>query len=271
MEWYKQIKTTTDPDVHFDGFDMERTQNGEVRARRVKIKAKSYDQELVSAVSSLSESKLNALGLCVSIANCLKGESVFDFLIIDDPIQSLDSEHEAQFVNIVRNLVEKCDKQVILLSHNQSWLNQLKAGCRSLNGWFYEFTGYTQVGPHISLVEWEKWQERLKCVNAILSDPNADSLKLQQAEAEIRIAVGDITSQIYLKAKGIRKSPHDLNSSKVINLLTECGVDTQLVNKIGQTFSTTDDSHHAPSTYSPNRDRIMKYLSWVYDLAKYLN
>jgi hypothetical protein len=270
MEWYDQIKTTTDPDVHFDGFDMERNQKGEVRARRVKIKAKSYDQELVSAVSSLSESKLNALGLCVSIANCLKGQSVFDFLIIDDPIQSLDTEHEAQFVTIIRNLVEKCGKQVILLSHNRPWLNQVKEGCRSLNGWYYEFTGYTQIGPYVSIVEWEKWQERLKGVKGILNDPYADSIKLQQAEEEIRITIADLTSEIYKKIKGIKKSPHDLNSSKVMTMLTECGVKTDLVNKIGQTFCTTNDSHHAPDTYSPNRDRIMKYHSWTHELSKYL-
>jgi hypothetical protein len=270
MEWYNQIKTTTDPDVHFDGFDMDRNQKGEVKARRVKIKAKSYDQELVSAVSSLSESKLNALGLCVSIATCLKGESVFDFLIIDDPIQSLDTEHEAQFVAIIRNLVEKYGKQVVLLSHNRPWLDQVKAGCRSLNGWFYEFTGFTQIGPHISIVEWEKWRERLKGVKAIIEDPTADSIKLQQAEEEIRLAIADISSELYNKIKGVRKSPHDLNSTKVKNILTECGVETNLVDRIGQTFCTTDDSHHSAETYSPTRDRIKKYHSWTHELTKYL-
>jgi hypothetical protein len=270
-EWYDQIKTTTDPDVHFDGFDMERNLKGEVRARRVKIKARSYDQELVSAVSSLSESKLNALGLCVSIANCLKGQSIFDFLIIDDPIQSLDTEHEAQFVNIVRNLVEKCHKQVILLSHNRPWLDQVKDGCRFLNGCFYEFTGYTKVGPHISVVDWENWQGRLKVIKSILDDPGSNTIRLQQAEEEIRIAVAEITSKIYAKVKGVKKSPHDLNSAKVIQILIECGVDKDLISRIGQTFSTTDDSHHAPQKYFPTRDRIMKYYSWVQNLSNYLN
>ena len=135
MEWYKQIRTTGDPDVHFDGFDMERTQKGEIKARRVCIKAKSYGQDLVSAVSSLSESKLNALGLCVSIATNLKGQSPFEFLVIDDPIQSLDAEHETQFIQVIRSLVVDRGKQVIVLSHNRKWLDQVKAGCRSLNGW----------------------------------------------------------------------------------------------------------------------------------------
>lgn len=153
MEWYGQIKTTGDPDVHFDGFDIERTKKGELKARRVQIKAKSYGKKLVSAVSSLSESKLNALGLCVSIATNLKGESPFDFLIIDDPIQSWDAEHEIQFIEVIRRLVER-GKQVILMSHNRKWIDMVRSGCRTINGRFYEITGYTEAGPHIAEISW---------------------------------------------------------------------------------------------------------------------
>ena len=42
MDWYVQIRTTGDPDVHFDGFDMERTKQGDLKSRRVRLKAKSY-------------------------------------------------------------------------------------------------------------------------------------------------------------------------------------------------------------------------------------
>jgi len=271
MEWYEQIKTTGDPDVHFSGFDMERTQKGEIKARRVSIKAKSYGEELVSAVSSLSESKLNALGLCVSIATNLKGQSPFEFLIIDDPIQSLDAEHETQFIQVIRALVEKCGKQVILLSHNRRWLDQVCTGCRALNGWFYEITGYTQAGPHISSIAWEKWKERLKVVNAIVEDPESGTVKLQQAEEEIRIVVAELTSELYRKKKGIQKSPHSLNSAQVEKMLIECGVKTSLVNQIVQTFCTTDDSHHAPADYYPGRERIRRYHSWAHELAQLLN
>lgn len=269
MEWYGQIKTTGDPDVHFDGFDIERTKKGELKARRVQIKARSYSKELVSAVSSLSESKLNVLGLCVSIATNLKGKSPFDFLIIDDPIQSWDAEHEIQFIEVVRRLVER-GKQVILMSHNQKWIDQVRSGCRTLNGWFYEITGYTEAGPHICEVPWEKWTERLGGVDAILKDPNAGSLRLQQAEEEIRIIVAELASEVYLKKKGIRKSPHDLNSTKVRKMLLECSIEEGLVDKIIQTFETTDDAHHAPVNYAVHRERIRHYHAWAHELAKHL-
>lgn len=270
MEWYGQIKTTGDPDVHFGGFDMERTTKGELKARRVQIKATSYGKDLVSAVSSLSESKLNALGLCVSIATNLKGDSPFEFLIIDDPIQSWDAEHEIQFIEVIRKLVER-GKQVILLSHNRKWMDQVRSGCRTLNGWFYEITGYTEAGPHISEVPWEKWIERLKEVDAIVKDPKAGSVKLQQAEEEIRIVIAELTSELYLKKKQVRKSPHDLNSTKVRKMLLECGVKAGLVDNITQTFETTDDAHHAPADYAVQRERIRRYHAWVYELAQLLS
>jgi hypothetical protein len=270
MEWYRQIKTGGDPNVHFGGFNMERTTKGKLKARRIQIRGTSYGKDLVSAVSCLSESKLNALGLCVSIATSLKGNSPFEFLIIDDPIQSWDDEHETQFIEVIRKLVKR-GKQVILLSHNRRWMDQVRAGCRTVNGWVYEITGYTEAGPHISKSPWEKWTARLKEVDAILKDPDAGSLKLQQAEEEIRIVVADLASELYYEKKQIRKSPHTLNSTEVRKILVGCGVKAELVDNITQTFETTDDAHHAPVDYVAQRERIRRYHAWVHELAQLLN
>ncbi len=269
MEWYGQIKTTGDPDVHFDGFDIERTKKGELKARRVQIKARSYGKDLVSAVSSLSESKLNVLGLCVSIATNLKGESPFHFLIIDDPIQSWDAEHEIQFIEVIRRLVER-GKQLILMSHNRKWIDMVRSGCRTINGLFYEITGYTEAGPNITEIPWVKWIERLKEVDSIVKDQTATSVKLQQAEEEIRIVNAELTSELYFKIKQFMKKPHDLNSTKVRKMLVECGVDISLVDRITQTFETTDDAHHAPADYAAHRQRIQRYHAWAHELAKLL-
>lgn len=267
MEWYSQIRTTGDPDVHFSGFDLERTAKGDLKARRVQIKATSYGKDLISAASSLSESKLNALGLCVSIATNLKGETPFGFLMIDDPIQSWDAEHEIQFIDVIRKLLE-LGKQVILLSHNRKWIDQVRSGCRSINGCFYEITGYSVTGPHIAERPWASWRQRLNEVDAILKDKNADNVKLQQAEEEIRIVVALLSVDLYRKRLRIEKSPHDINSDKARKILVECGVDTGLIDRITQTFSTTDDAHHAPFDYAVHRQRIQLYAGWANELAQ---
>lgn len=268
-KWYDLIKTEGDPDIHFDGFDLDRTVKGDLKARRVQVRAKSYGLDLVSAVSSLSESKLNALGLCMSIAANLRSPTPFEFLVVDDPIQSLDAEHETQFIGIVRKLVEEEGRQVILLSHNQSWLRSLRQGCRTVNGWYYEIKGYTVAGPVIEVVPWTTIQHRLQEIAAILEDPSASTIRLQQAEEEIRILVGEVTADLYLRVKGVYKSPHNLNSVKVRKMLVECSVPQGLVDRIEQTFITTDNAHHAPADYVAVKQRIRKYRSWVQELITY--
>ncbi len=267
MNWYRQIRTTGDPDVHFSGFDMDRTQKGDIRSRRVQIKASSYGKDMVSAVSSLSESKLNALGLCLSIATNLKPGCPFDFLFIDDPIQSWDEEHGIQFIEIVHKLIDN-GKQVILFSHHKKWLEQVRTGCRSLNGLYYEITSYNKSGPVIVQKAWCSWKQRLDLVDAMLKDNTADSIRLEQAEAEIRQVIFELTAQIYLACKGTKKEPNKLNASLVSRALIECGVSNGLVDRISQTFVTTGDAHHTDS--SGLRERIRRYHSWTHELAKYL-
>lgn len=268
MDWYDQIRTTGDPDVHFSGFDMERTKKGEIKSRRVQIKASSYGKDLVSAVSSLSESKLNALGLCLSIAMNSKPGCPFNFLFIDDPIQSWDEEHAEQFIDIVRKLVDK-DKQVILLTHNKNWLDRVRTGCRSFNGFYYEIISYSKSGPNILQKPWCSWTQRLEEVDAILKDQTADTVRLQQAEEEIRLAVTDLTSKIYSQKKRVSKDANKLNDSDVRKCLIECGLPSDVVNRIYQTFETTDDAHHV-TDYAPERERIRRYHSYVHELSKYL-
>lgn len=268
MDWYRQIRTTGDPDVHFSGFDMDRTKKGTIKSRRVQIKASSYGKDLVSAVSSLSESKLNALGLCLSVATNLKPGCPFDFLFIDDPIQSWDEEHAAQFIEIMRELVKK-GKQVILLTHNKNWLERVRSGCRSFNGFYYEIVSYSKSGPNIVQKPWCSWIQRLDTIDGILKDETADTVRLQQAEEEVRLAVTDLTSAIYFQKKGVLKGPNKLNQRNVRKCLVECNVSADLIDHIDQTFETANDAHHI-TDYSPHRERIRRYHSYLHELSKYL-
>ena len=270
LHWYNQIKTIGDSKVHFSGFELPRTKKGELKSRKILINATSYDKKLISAVSSLSESKLNLLGLSVSIANNVNNQSIFNFLLIDDPIQSWDSEHEIQFIEVLRDLCEK-NMQIILLSHNNKWLTKVRKQCRSLNGRFYEITGYTVKGPDITESEWVKWKQRLKEINSISQDNTASSVKLRQAEEEVRIAICDITSEIYQDKTGIYKSPNQLNSQDVRDLLIKSSVDSNLIDRIVQTFEDTNDAHHdSEDNYSPDRSRLQIYHSWLQELSKEL-
>lgn len=264
-DWYRRIKTTGDPDVHFSGFDMKRTAQG----GRVQIKAQSYEKDLVSAVSSLSESKLNALGLCISIAVNCKSTGPFDFLIIDDPIQSWDEDHGAKFIEVVKELVRR-GKQVVLLSHNEKWVRDVGLACAELNGLRYEITGYTKEGPHIREVPWAVIQQRLSTIQGIVNDPKADRIRIQQGEEEIRFILTQLASDLHFKKTGNRKSPHKLNAEETKKLLLAGGVTPDLVNKLISTMKTVDDAHHSSPEFTPNRDTLRTHHEWVCTLHTFV-
>lgn len=268
MQWYGKIRTGGDPDVHFSGFAMERNKGGDFKSRRLSVKAQSYGVELASAVSSLSESKLNALGLCVSIASAIRSPGPWSFLIIDDPIQSWDDEHETQFINVIRTLVETDNKQVVVLSHKGTWAKQVCLGCRTLNGVYFEMTGYTKDGPNIAAIEWSPIDQRLREAEAIANDATATSIKLQQGEEEIRLAACQLASQVAKDKLGRATSAHNMNSKDVRAILVEAGVVSDLVDRISAAFLTADDAHHAPKNYAPNTQRIRQALAAIREVLK---
>jgi hypothetical protein len=263
MEWYQKIRTAGDPDVHFAGFDMKRTAQG----GRVQVKAHSYGKDLVSAVSSLSESKLNALGLCINIAVNVKTVGLFDFLVIDDPIQSWDAEHETKFIEVIKELVQR-GKQVVLLSHNHQWIKQVRAACADLNGIAYEITSFTKSGPQISEKPWAEIEQRFSTIKGIFDNPNADNIAIQQGEEEVRLVLTQLAVDLYYKKKGVRKSANNLNASKTKELLLAGGISADLANKLISSFDTVDSAHHSASNYSANRDRLRTYYDWLKSLQQ---
>ncbi len=270
MKWYSKIKTIGDPEVHFSGFSMDKTKSGEFKSRRLSVKAKSYGVELASAVSSLSESKLNALGLCVSIASAIRKPGPWSFLIIDDPIQSWDDEHETQFIDVIRNLIEDEGKQVLVLTHKGNWAKQVCEGCRSLNGIHYEMTGYTKEGPSIAIVDWAPLEQRIREADSIANDPTANSIRLQQAEEEIRIVACQLASRAAKSKLGRDTSPHNMNKNDVRAILTTAGIASEYIDRIQAMFVNADPAHHAPRGYQPNAQRIRQALASIREVSKQL-
>jgi len=269
MDWYSKIRTQGDPDVHFSGLGMEKTKSGDFKNKRVRIAAHSYGVELASAVSSLSESKLNALGLCLSIATALSASGPWDFLVIDDPIQSWDEDHETQFIEVVRSLAQDAKKQIILLSHRSNWIDRVALGCRALNGWRYQITGYTKEGPHLMVVDWAPVDQRLREALAIAEDSKATSIQLQQAEEEIRITACQLAADIAKRKLGKDRSAHNLNYVSVRTILLEASCPQPLLDRVTATFGTTDEAHHAPKDYQPNAHRIKQYHQSLCELKKW--
>ena len=265
--WYELIRTEGDPDVHFAGFDVPRRRDGQLRSRSVEIRASSYGTDLVSAVANLSESKLNALGLCTSIAINMHPQTPFGFVVIDDPIQSLDSEHEDRFIDIVRRMVE-ADKQVVLLSHNQGWTRKVRDHCADLNGIYYEFSGYSSTGPSIIEREWQTYKQRLEGVKAIWSSNTSDSLQIQGSQGEFRYIFGELACKIARRKLGIEKASSSLSDAEIPRLLLRANIKQTLVNRVKAALNDVSSAHHAPFDASQSRQRLRRHYDLAIELAR---
>jgi hypothetical protein len=206
----------------------------------------------------------------MSIATALRAPGPWGFLILDDPIQSWDDDHEIQFINIIRALAEEENRQIILMSHRDGWIDQVVAGCRSLNGIRYHITGYTKDGPAIQLGDWASVDQRLREALAISKDPTATTVRLQQAEEEIRIAACQLTAEAAKSKLRRTTGAHNMNGDKARSILNEAGCPAPLVDRVIATFATTDPAHHAPNDYAPNAERVRQYHGTLIDLRNWL-
>ncbi len=271
MEWYSMIKTQGDPDVHFEGFDFPQTKGGSVKSRQIEVNAKSYDKRLPSAASSLSESKLNALGLAISVANSVKGGSTFGFILIDDPVQSLDKGHSSQVADMIRKLVVDHQKQVILLSHDREWLNLVRKQCRTLNGYFYEIISYTQKGPNISRRPWAATSERFEEIRTWLNKPDGMSaMEKQRVADEFRILYNELTAEIYQAKTGETKNPDKFNRATIRDLLIKSGVPIKNVDQIDAAYTSVNAPHHRTS-YDEPIEKLREYLKYADYLQSFLD
>jgi uncharacterized protein YoxC len=270
MDWYSEIKTQGDPDVHFEGFGFPQTKSGTTKARQIEVNAKSYDKRLPSAVSSLSESKLNALGLSMSIANCVKGGNTFSFILIDDPVQSLDEGHSDQVVGVIRKLAEDHQKQVILLSHDLGWINKVRRQCRTLNGYYYEIATYTQNGPNILRKPWAATNERFDEIKSWLNKPSGMSSKEKQMVAnEFRLLYNELTAEIYRAKTGESRNPDKFNGAIIRDLLIKSDIPTTKVDQIDAAYSAVNAPHHQTS-YGEPIEKLREYLKYADYMKTYL-
>lgn len=144
----KQIKkfySRLNPGEKIGFFEISPTKG---RSRRIRIKATSYGKAM-NPVSCFSESHMNCLCLSIYFSQRILRNPYWKFVILDDPIQSMDENHAK---NLIRILVEIAkEKQVVVLSHNAKFCQDFRDLFYGTDYLFYEFSGYSKTGPRIEL------------------------------------------------------------------------------------------------------------------------
>jgi len=85
---------------------------------------------MISPILYFSAAQTNILSLSVFLANALharddKGNSI-DVILIDDPIQSMDSINVLSTIDLLRSICLKFDKQIIISTHDENFFGLLQ-------------------------------------------------------------------------------------------------------------------------------------------------
>jgi len=118
-QWYSEMNA--EEAVGFSHID--------VATDELRLIAESYGEKMAAA-PNLSCSHLNCVGLAVYLACATRPDAPFGFLMIDDPVQSMDEGHAQAFQkNVLRRLLRD-GAQVIVLTHLPRFADQIDVVCR---------------------------------------------------------------------------------------------------------------------------------------------
>lgn len=91
----------------------------------LKIISKSSKEE-VDPTLFLSSGQINILSLSIFLAKALHDKEGLDTIFMDDPIQNLSDINILSFIDLLRTLISNGDKQIIISTHDEHFLNLLK-------------------------------------------------------------------------------------------------------------------------------------------------
>lgn len=110
------------------------------------IMCKKENEEESAPILYLSSAQVNILSLSIFLGIALENTDRMNTILMDDPIQHLDSLNELSFIDLLRVISFKLGKQVIFSTHNQHFYNlcKRKLDCNYHNSSFFDISKMIQ-------------------------------------------------------------------------------------------------------------------------------
>jgi len=235
------------------------------------LKAESFGTEL-SAPACLSHSQLNCLGLSIWIPSVTAPLSPFQFLVFDDPVQSMDDEHTESFiVNIVPHLIEQEGIQVAVLTHLKDIADRLREEHCHLHHRYYCFDSLNAEGAR--LCESYVVRDEIQHIRELMRSDNEVSRRL--AVDRIRVLCEHIMREAYLKEHG-EPLPEEYATATAPKLFVPfaelASVNPKKKQGIKATVKWSNPAHHTDKTWQvPSTSNIEPHLQRLEKIAKDLD
>jgi len=213
-----------DKDIKNIKIDFNVTKKAEGRSAEIQLSY--YDINVKPAYKVLSESLLNSLGLSVYFACVKKFNKDCGFLVLDDIINSLDTQHRETIINLLEEKFS--DFQIILFTHDDLWFERLQTRFpdwvrKKIKKWEYDtgpridFAKTTKEEIDLMLSEDEtkakeagmKFGEYLEGVLHELCEKIEAKMKYRYYKQDPP-AMNELFEAVYERLKDILGSQHDL-------------------------------------------------------------
>lgn len=119
-------------------------------ARGIEFKIRFHGSELYPPRRVLSESHLNSLGICLFLANARHYNKFSGFVVLDDIVSSFDSNHRRTLARLLRD--KFADMQILLLTHDELWFDQMKKELPQAK-WIFKETTKWSYERGVQLIE----------------------------------------------------------------------------------------------------------------------
>jgi len=242
QKWYDILNP--DEEIGFSGIREHPS-----RKRWLEVLARSYGESM-SGPACLSESHLNAVGISVYLGQIIESNNPLKFVVIDDPVQSMDEKHSIRFGDVVDQILNE-GYQVILLSHQNEIISNLQNRFQDNPDYSeFEVVRYDKSGPEI--------QEKIPPFKGYLD--LAKRFKSGDATCRgasfnfLRKAAERLSKDVYMKGKGvsIAKRYERLDGDKMEKLLVDSGIPTyQEIAGMRETFRFSGPPSHDDMTRNP--------------------
>jgi hypothetical protein len=226
---------------------------------QLKLHAHSYGVS-IPAAPMLSQCQLNCFGLSVWIMRATTVSSPFGFIILDDPMQSMDDDHcEAFMASLVPHLLDNHQKQVVVLSHLQPIINRLRNLNISRSCRVFHFESYSINGP--SLIE-QSGLAKMLAETKSLAEGNESNRIL--AVDRLRVLVEQMVRELHLKCLET-PPPSNYDTARPSQLLALfrqiSGTTPKEHAGLDDTIDFADPAHHSePGYIVPQRTNIQPHI-----------
>ena len=264
QKWYDILNP--DENVSFTGIREHKS-----RKRWLEILAQSYGKEM-SGPACLSESHLNAVGISVYLGQIVGTENLLKFIVIDDPVQSMDEKHSTRFGDVVDQILEE-GFQVIMLSHQNDIIDMLRTRFQDDPDFGdLEIVSYDRSGPKIEerIPQFQGYLEKAKKFKAGNATCRAASFNF------LRKATERLSKEVYTKKKNVHlpKRYEKLDADKMEKLLVDSGIPTYSeITAMKETLKFSGPRSHDDMTKNPpTPEELERHISrletnwkkWIY-------